>query len=197
MIALKDESYISPEQYLDLELTSPVKHEYIDGEIFAMAGSSDSHAALVRNAVFVLFSHLRGSDCQVYPQDIKAKIPKSRRYYYPDVIVTCDDRDKLDRYVKHHYKLIVEVLSDSTESFDRGLKFQDYRRAESLQEYVLISQDRMNVEVYRRKDAGRWELQAYAMGEDVEFVSVGVTCAIGDLYEDVVLPPEEPEPEEQ
>lgn len=196
MIAIKDESYISPEQYLELELTSPVKHEYIDGETFAMAGSSDSHAALVRNAVFVLFSHLRGSDCQVYPQDIKAKIHQRSRYYYPDVIVTCDDRDTLDRYVKQHYKLIVEVLSESTEAFDRGLKFQDYRRAESLQEYVLISQDRMNVEVYRRKDASRWELQAYQMGETVEFLSVGVTCPIGDLYEDVALPPEEPDLED-
>jgi Uma2 family endonuclease len=195
MIALKDESYISPEQYLDLELTSPVKHEYIDGEIFAMAGASDYHAMIVLNLSFILKEKLRGSNCRQLA-DVKAQIFRRPRYYYPDLMVTCDDRDKLDRYVKHHYKLIVEVLSDSTESFDRGLKFQDYRRAESLQEYVLISQDRMNVEVYRRKDAGRWELQAYERGEDVEFVSVGVTCAIDDLYEDVVLPPEEPEPEE-
>ncbi len=113
------------------------------------------------------------------------------------MIVTCDERDALDRYVKNHYNLIVEVLSDSTEAFDRGLKFQDYRRADSLQEYVLISQDRMNVEVYRRKDSGRWELQAYEMGEDVEFLSVGVTCAIGDLYEDVALPQQKPDSEEE
>jgi Uma2 family endonuclease len=195
MIALKDESYISPEQYLELELTSPVKHEYIDGEIFAMSGASDYHAMIVLNLSSILKGKLRGSNCRQLA-DVKAQIFHRPRYYYPDLMVTCDDRDKLDRYVKHHYKLIVEVLSDSTESFDRGLKFQDYRRAESLQEYVLISQDRMNVEVYRRKDAGRWELQAYERGEDVEFVSVGVTCAIGDLYEDVVLPPEEPESEE-
>lgn len=193
---MKDDSYISPEQYLELELTSPVKHEYIDGEIFAMAGSSDYHAMIVLNLSFILKGKLRGSNCRQLA-DIKVQVAQRPRYYYPDLMVTCDDRDKLDRYVKQHYKLIVEVLSDSTESFDRGRKFQDYRRAESLQEYVLISQDRMNVEVYRRKDAGRWELQAYAMGEDVEFVSVGVTCSIDDLYEDVVLPPEEPEPEEE
>lgn len=184
---------MSPEEYLALERTSPIKHEYIDGEIFAMAESSDVHAALVRNVVFVLFSQLRGSGCQVYPQDVKAKIAQRRRYYYPDVMVTCDDRDQDDRYVKQHYEFIVEVLSESTEAFDRGRKFEDYRRSEALEEYVLVSQDRMNVEVYRRQAAGRWELQAYQSGEVVEWVSVGVSCAIADLYEDVALVPEDPE----
>jgi Uma2 family endonuclease len=102
-------------------------------------------------------------------------------------MVTCDDRDRSDRYVKRYYKLIVEVLSDSTEAFDRGRKFEDYRRSPSLEEYVLVSQDRLNVEVYRRNTAGRWELQVSQKGDVVEFVSVGVSCAIEELYEDVVL----------
>ena len=87
--------------------------------------------------------------------------------------------------------MIIEVLSDSTEQFDRGSKFEDYRRSASLEEYVLISQDRMNVEVYRRNAADRWELQAYHQGDRVELVSIRLEFAIADLYEDVTLPPEE------
>jgi Uma2 family endonuclease len=182
---------LSPEEYLEWEEKSEIRHEYIDGEVYAMAGSSDDHAAIVRNVIMTVGPHFRGSGCSLYPQDIKAQVKGRSRLYYPDLMVTCDDRDKLDRYVKRHYKVIIEVLSDSTEGFDRGEKFADYRRSESLEEYVLVAQNRMSVEVYRRKAAGRWELQAYDRGSRVELVSVGVEFAIEDLYEDVNLPPEE------
>jgi Uma2 family endonuclease len=179
--------YLSPEDYLAGEALSAVKHEYIDGEIYAMAGSSDGHAAIVRNVIMTLGPHLRGTACSLYPQDIKAQIFDLSRFYYPDLMVTCDDRDRLDRYVKRHYKMIIEVLSDSTEGFDRGEKFEDYRRSPSLEEYVLISQNRINVEIYRRNAAGRWELEAYHGGDRVELISVGFGFAIESLYEDVVL----------
>ncbi len=182
---------LSPEEYLEWEEKSEVRHEYIDGEVFAMAGSSDNHAAIVRNIIMAMGPHLRGSACSLYPQDIKAKIKGSSRFYYPDLMVTCDDRDKLDRYVKRHYKTIIEVLSDSTERFDRGDKFADYRRSDSLEEYVLVSQNRVNVEIYRRNIAGRWELHAYSAGDRVELASIGLEFAIEDLYEDVTLPPNE------
>jgi Uma2 family endonuclease len=182
---------LSPEEYLEWEEKSEVKHEYIDGEVFAMAGSSGKHAVIVKNFILTVGPHLRGSGCDLYPQDIKAKVSRRKRYYYPDLMVTCDDRDKPDDYVKRHYKMIVEVLSDSTEKFDRGDKFEDYRRSQSLEEYVLISQNRMHVEVYRKNIAGRWELQAYYRGDRVELASIGLEFAIEDLYEDVTLPPEE------
>jgi Uma2 family endonuclease len=182
---------LSPEEYLEWEEKSEIRHEYIDGEVYAMAGSSDDHAAIVRNVIMTMGPHFRGSGCSLYPQDIKAQVKGRSRFYYPDLMVTCDDRDKLDRYVKRHYKVIIEVLSDSTEGFDRGDKFADYRRSPSLEEYVLISQNRMNVEVYRRKASGRWELQAYHAGDRVELASIGLEFAIEDLYEDVNLPPEE------
>jgi Uma2 family endonuclease len=182
---------LSPEEYLEWEEKSEIKHEYIDGEVYAMAGSSDNHAAIVRNVILTIGPQFRGSGCSRYPQDIKAQVKGRSRFYYPDLMVTCDDRDKLDRYVKRHYKVIIEVLSDSTEGFDRGDKFADYRRSESLEEYVLISQNRMNVEVYRKNIAGRWELQAYYRGDRVELASIGLEFAIEDLYEDVNLPPEE------
>ena len=101
--------------------------------------------------------------------------------------MTCDERDRADKYVKRHYKLIVEVLSDSTEAFDRGRKFEDYRRSESLEEYVLIAQDRISVDVFRLNAAGRWELENYGPGSVVELVSVGAKFAIEELYLDVEI----------
>ncbi len=188
---------LSPEEYLEWEEKSEIKHEYIDGEVFAMAGSSGKHALLVKNFILTVGPHLRGSGSDLYPQDVKAKVSHRSRFYYPDLMVTCDDRDKPDDYVKRHYKMIVEVLSDSTESFDRGNKFEDYRRSESLEEYVLVSQHRMRVEVYRKNVAGRWELQAYYSGDRVELVSLGLEFAIEDLYDDVTLPPEKEEETEE
>jgi Uma2 family endonuclease len=188
---------LSPEEYLEWEEKSEIKHEYIDGEVYAMAGSSGKHAAIVRNVIMTIGPHLRGSGCDLYPQDVKAKVALRSRYYYPDLMVTCDARDKPDDYVKRHYKLIIEVLSDSTEGFDRGEKFADYRRSESLEEYVLVAQNRMSVEIYRKKLAGRWEFQAYHAGDQVELVSLGLTFEIADLYEDVTLPPEEIEDDQE
>ncbi len=180
---------LSPEEYLEWEEKSETKHEYIDGQVFEMAGASDDHWTIVSSFSAILRSHLKGSDCRQLG-DVKAKISHRNRFYYPDLMVTCDDRDKLDRYVKRHYKVIIEVLSDSTEVFDRTEKFKDYRRSESLEEYVLISQTLMSVEVYRRQAAGLWQFQAYYAGDRVELVSLGLEFAIEDLYDDVTLPPE-------
>lgn len=178
---------LSPEEYLEWEERSEVRHEYIDGEVFAMAGSSDDHAAIVGNTFMALRPFVRKCGCRLFPQDVKARPKGLSRYYYPDLIVTCDERDRADKYVKRHYKLIVEVLSDSTEAFDRGRKFEDYRRSESLEEYVLIAQDRMSVDVFRLNAAGRWELEGYSAGDVVELVSVGARFAIEELYLDVEI----------
>ena len=178
---------LSPEEYLEWEERSEVRHEYIDGEVFAMAGSSDDHAAIVSNACVVLIPFARKYGCRLFPQDVKARPVGLSRFYYPDLMVTCDERDKSNRYVKRHYKLIVEVLSDSTEAFDRGRKFADYRRSDSLEEYVLIAQDRMSVDVFRRNTSGRWELEGYGAGSVVELVSVGARFAVEELYLDVEL----------
>ncbi len=145
---------LSPEEYLAWEEKAEVRHEYIDGEIFAMSGSSDDHATIVLNCSIVLTPFVRGAGCRIYPQDVKVKIHDQARYYYPDLLVTCDERDREDKYVKRHYKMIVEVLSASTEAFDRGKKFEDYRRSDALEEYLLVAQDRVSVDVFRRKPVG-------------------------------------------
>jgi Uma2 family endonuclease len=178
---------LSPEEYLEWEEKAEVRHEYIDGEVFAMSGSSDDHASIVLNCVLVLTPFVRGAGCRIYPQDVKAKIHDQSRYYYPDLLVTCDPRDREDKYVKRHYKLIVEVLSASTEAFDRGKKFEDYRRSMSLEEYVLVAQDRVAVDVFRRNGLGKWEFEGYGPGDVIELVSLGGKFAIEDLYEDVAI----------
>jgi Uma2 family endonuclease len=183
---------LSPEEYLAWEALADVRHEYINGDVFAMAGSSDDHAAIVGNAYATLRPFVRQcGGCRMFPQDVKARPEGLSRFYYPDLMVTCDERDRDDRYVKRHYKLIVEVLSESTEGFDRGQKFKDYGRSSSLEEYVLIGQDRMSVDVFRRGDLGRWEMESYGSGDVVELVSVGARFAIEELYLDVELIAEE------
>ncbi|BDI16015.1 hypothetical protein ANSO36C_18170 [Nostoc cf. commune SO-36] len=187
MVVSQSEYYISPEEYLEGEKVSEIKHEYIDGQVYAMAGASDAHVTVSMNVSMLLRNHLRGSGCRVYMLDMKAQIDIINRYFYPDVMVTCDTRDKEFEYFKRHPSLIIEVLSESTEGYDRGKKFASYRHLESLQEYVLISPDRMSVECFRRNEDGHWVLYPYEKGEEVHLASVDFRCAIAEIYEDVIL----------
>lgn len=187
MVTSRREYYISPEEYLEAEKSSQIKQEYIDGQVFAMAGASDAHVTISLNLSFLLRNHLRGKGCRVYALDMKAQIAALNCYYYPDVMVTCDARDREFEYFKKFPCLIVEVLSDSTEALDRGKKFANYRHLETLQEYVLISQDTMIVECFRRNQEGRWELFSFGKDEEVHLASVDFRCPIAAIYEDVTL----------
>lgn len=161
MVATPNSNYISPEDYLKAEESSPIKHEYRQGEVYAMAGASNDHVVISLNMASMLRNHLRGSGCQTYISDTKAHIESINIYYYPDVIVSCDRRDREFENFLRYPCLIVEVLSSTTEAFDRGDKFADYRKIDSLQEYVLVSQTRMNVEIFRRNPEGQWVLYSY------------------------------------
>jgi Uma2 family endonuclease len=185
MVAVSAFSDLSPDDYLAAEAASLIKHEYRDGEVYAMAGGTDAHVTIALNLWALLRAHLRNRGCRAYALDMKAHIEALNCFYYPDVMVTCDDRDLPSSTVKRHPCLIVEVLSDSTEAFDRGDKFTDYRHLDSLQEYVLISQTRQQVEVFRRNVEGLWVLHPFSEGEGVSLTSVGWEGAIADLYEDV------------
>lgn len=125
--------YLTPDKYLQMEEQSDIKHEYIDGYIYAMAGALDSHVTIAGNLFALLRNHVRGSGCRAYIADMKARIESLNRYYYPDVMVSCDERDRETAAYKRFPCLIVEVLSNSTEAFDRGDKFADYQTLESLQ----------------------------------------------------------------
>ena len=188
MIASPQQPQFTPDEYLHLEAQSNVKHEYIDGQIYAMAGASDSHVTIALNLATLLRSHVRGSGCRVYISDMKARIEALNRFYYPDILVTCDPRDLETSTYKQFPTLIVEVLSDSTEAFDRGDKFADYQSLESLREYVLINTKRQRVECCRRSDEGLWVLQFYTPAQtSFRLDSIGFEGTLDLLYEDVLF----------
>ncbi|MCC3606755.1 MAG: Uma2 family endonuclease [Microcoleus sp. PH2017_29_MFU_D_A] len=187
MVANQSQNYISPEEYLKLEELSQIKHEYIQGEIYARAGASDAHVTVAGNLLALLRNHVRGSGCRAYMSDMKARIESRNIYYYPDVMVTCDERDKAFQSFKRHPCLIIEVLSTGTEGFDRGDKFADYQELETLQEYVLISQKRQRVECFRRNAEGLWVLYSYTQGSEIHLASVDFRTSMDSIYEDVIF----------
>ena len=186
MTVSKSQTFLSTEEYLAAEQDSFIKHEYIQGQVYAMEGASDAHVTVAGNLFALLRNHLRATGCRVYMADMKAQIESANVFYYPDVMVTCDARDRNSTYFKRYPCLIVEVLSPTTEAFDRGNKFADYRRLETLQEYVLINPETMSVECFRRNSEGLWVLYPYGEGEEVRLASVNFSCLIADLYEDVL-----------
>ncbi|MDJ1171642.1 Uma2 family endonuclease [Roseofilum sp. BLCC_M154] len=180
---------ISVPDYLEGEKLSPIRHEYIGGQIFAMSGGSEEHNRIAGNIYTRLLIHLRGSGCKTFMSDMKVNMPIARDtadlFYYPDVMVTCDPEDR-EKYYKTSPCLIVEVLSPSTESLDRREKRLNYQSLPSLQEYVLVSQTEMKVEVYRRKTDGNWSLEILELDDSLELNSVGLSLTMADIYDEVL-----------
>lgn len=188
MIAQLNSPFLTPEQYLAAEAQSTLKHEYINGEVVAMAGASQNHGLIVTNLVALLRPQLRVSGCRLFSSDMKVNVSRRNCFYYPDLVVSCDDRDRAAAQPYLQYPtLIIEVLSDSTESFDRGEKFLDYGTIPSLQEYCLISQKHQRVEQFHRQNAQQWLLTHHSSDAELMFQSLGCKVAIADIYEDVVF----------
>jgi len=156
MEAAKPAEVVSVKDYLAGEHGSAVRHEYVGGAVYAKAGASDEHIALSMNLAFALRNHLRGTSCRVQMSEGKARLRLAGEeiFYYPDVMVLCDTRDT-DRYFKRFPKVVIEVLSETTEAIDRREKFLSYRQIETLQEYVLVAQDKMEMTVFRRES--QWQ----------------------------------------
>ncbi len=179
-------SYYDEADYLANERAATTRHEYVAGEVFAMAGATKRHGTLALNAAITLRQHLRGRPCGVWMADMKVRVRADAAYYYPDVVVTCDASDLGPEAPKDYLEaptLVVEVLSESTEPVDRREKWLSYRRLPSLTEYVLIDQERAWVEVFRRTPAG-WTQDIYEAGETVRLESVDLTLAMAELYAD-------------
>ena len=177
----------SPEDYLAWEHEQPFRNEYVDGEVFAMSGASDAHGTAAGNLFAGLHAHLRGSPCKTFIADMKVHVEAANSFFYPDILVTCDPRDRAPEasHVKRHPLLIVEVLSPSTEAYDRGNKFAAYRRLESLQEYVLVSIDERRIEVFRRDGTGHWVLYPFALDEDLALASIDFRCPAAEVFEGI------------
>ena len=179
---------ISPEEYLALERQAETKSEYLDGEIFAMTGASRKHNRLSVNLTVALDSQLRDKGCEVYANQMRVKVSVTGLYTYPDVIVVCGEPQFEDAEVDTllNPTLIIEVLSKSTEDYDRGTKFLHYRALPSLREYILIAQNRIHVEHHLRQNDA-WLLTETDLREDViELPSVGARLALTEIYDRVL-----------
>ncbi|MGH8582024.1 MAG: Uma2 family endonuclease [Gammaproteobacteria bacterium] len=179
MSILKRNVVTPPEEYLEGEKYSEVKHEYVNGHIYAMVGVSRAHNQITLNLAAALKTHLRGTPCRVFISDIKVR--KDNIFYYPDVVVTCDETRRHEYYVEEPV-LVVEVLSPSTEARDGLDKRLVYQSIPTLQEYVLLAQDKREAQLYRRAPEG-WDLETYGPNEDVRLTAIDFTCPIETIYE--------------
>lgn len=184
---------LDADAYLGWEATQSERHEYFQGKVFAMAGGTQNHNTVALNAVVALRSHLKGTPCKVFMFDVRVQVAAVDAYFYPDVVVNCQPRAATDGQALSVDApvLVVEVLSDSTATWDRGGKFAAYRQMPSLQEYVLIDPQARTVELYRRNAAQRFELYAWdALNPGpCEFASVGLQWPLADVFEGVELDP--------
>ena len=188
MIAVRDQPRMSPDEYLEWEATQTVRHEYLNGVAYDMTGGTLAHNTVAINLTTLLKELVRSQGCKLFMANAKVQLPAADQpYFYPDVAVTCHPEDKQATKFIRHPCLVVEVLSPGTEAFDRGDKFGHYRTLSSLQEYVLVSSERMSIEVFRLNERGKWELTPYSTGETLQLTSVGFECPLERLYEDLEL----------
>lgn len=180
-------------EYLAWESEQPIKHEYIHGQVCAMAGGTLPHNDIAVNLTSALRLFLRGTGCKVRMADAKVQVSAAGPYFYPDLVVSCDDRDQRAIEAISYPKCIVEVLSPSTAGFDRGDKFRYYRRIPTLEEYVLIDAEKVGIDCYRKTIAGKWELTAYPDDAAdpnqpiLELISLNFACPLSLVYEEVEL----------
>ena len=178
-------SVFTADDYLAWEALQPDRHEFINGEVFAMAGAEDRHVTVTMNLAFALRQHLSGSPCKTYMSDMRLHVAAANSYVYPDVLVTCSTLDLASPMVKTEPKLIIEVLSPSTAAYDRGLKFSYYRHIASLQEYVLLDLDTRCTDCYRKGADGLWVLHPFARNEAVHLASVNLDIPAQQLFAEV------------
>ncbi|MBD2483650.1 Uma2 family endonuclease [Planktothrix sp. FACHB-1365] len=173
------------EAYLEWEATQELRHEYVDGKILAMTGGSIPHNDIALNLYTALRPHLRQRGCRVNVSDVKVQTHQNSRYFYPDLVITCDPEDLKSRKFIQNPKVIVEVLSPSTASYDCTKKLKYYRQISSLQEYMLIDSESISVEVYHRGEGKMWYYYGYENGDVIALKSIEFECPMELLYEGI------------
>lgn len=186
MIATSQPNKMTVEEYFAWEAQQDIRYEYLEGDVLGMTGGTIPHNDIALNLYRAVYPLVRSRGCRVNVADVKVQVTPTI-YCYPDLVVSCDDRDRQAIKLIQFPKLIVEVLSPSTETGDRGRKFTHYRTLATLQEYVLIDSERISVECYRRGEGRLWLYTPYTAGDEIILESIGLTCAIELLYEDVQL----------
>ncbi|MEO1132020.1 MAG: Uma2 family endonuclease [Cyanobacteria bacterium J06639_1] len=178
---------LSPDDYFAWEETQSERHEYLDGEVYAMSGGAINHSDISGNVLALLKAHMRGRGCKVLNSDARVNIYGTTDYVYPDLSVTCDDRDKTTLQYITYPCVVVEVLSPATEAYDRGRKFKMYRHNPRLQEYVLVDSEAIEIELFRRTEQDTWKILNYQAGDRVELKALDFTFPIEVIYEDIVF----------
>ena len=181
--------FLTPEQYLDLERAAETRSEFHAGAIFAMAGGTANHSTLASELIILLGQQLRGRRCFIHGSDLRLYVPAGDLFTYPDLTVVCGERRLLGNDCLLNPTLIAEVLSPSTEAYDRGQKFENYQTIDSLQEYLLVAQDRPRLDLLTRQPDHRWILSfAAGLNSELELPSIGCRLRLRDVYQNVDLP---------
>ena len=183
-------SQFTPEEYLAIDRQSEHKNEYFDGEIFAMTGASRKHNLISINVATSLNSQLADRDCEVYASDMRVKVSPTGLCTYPDVVVVCGEPQFEDKEIDTllNPTAILEVLSKTTEGYDRGDKFEHYRSIESLSEVMLIAQDKHHVEHYKRQEGSQWILtETNSLQDRIKLTSINCELALSDVYKKVSI----------
>jgi Uma2 family endonuclease len=194
-MALRKEHWISPEEYLEIDRASiGVKYEYMDGQMYAMAGGTVNHAEIALNLLIALRAHLGNGPCHAFSSDVRVQVAEEK-YYYPDVTVSCNPEDwqQGTNDIVCTPRLIVEVLSPSTEAFDRGKKFRAYQACPSVEKYVLIRTAYQEIEIFNRQEGNLWTYRRFGPGQEVELLSIGLTISLAAIYNRTDVPEQEPE----
>lgn len=191
MIATKENfPQMTPGEYFSWEEKQLEKHELIDGQVYAMSGGSVNHSRIAIRFATMVDTHLDASSCITGNSDLRVNIVGTNNYIYPDVSATCDDRDKITPQYITYPCLIVEVLSPSTETYDRSSKFRLYRKNPNLQDYLLVSSTAIEMDLYHKNEAGDWLIINYQEGDTVELKSINLSFAIEQIYRNLDLTPE-------
>jgi Uma2 family endonuclease len=192
-MAVRKEHWISPEEYLEIDRASTdVKYEYMDGQMYAISGGTRNHGRIAMNLAAIVDAHLGDGPCRAYASDVRVQVAESK-YYYPDLTVTCNPEDMSgDEDMIYFPRLVVEVLSPSTETRDRGEKFRAYQKCPSIEEYVLIRTEYQEVEIFNRQ-GDIWTYRRFEPGQDVELRSISLTIPLAVLYRRTDVPEQEPD----
>ena len=177
---------MSVEEYLELEQQNEQRHEYIDGYMYALAGGTLNHSVISANVGRIIGNALLDGPCRVYSSDARVRLSNSR-YVYPDVSVSCDERERGDDHALLYPKVVIEVLSPGTEAYDQGKKFDYYRTCPTLQEYILIDSQRLAVDVFRRANNHLWSFYPYREQDQVVIACLNIEISLHDIYRHVQL----------
>ncbi|MFM2066519.1 MAG: hypothetical protein RLZZ584_1428 [Pseudomonadota bacterium] len=176
---------MSADEFLAWDAGQTLRHEFLQGEVYLMAGGEDRNATVAGNLYIALRAHLRGTPCRAYGSDVKLRVETADAFFYPDLMVTCSAADLADRLIKREPVLVAEVLSPSTAGYDRGRKFAAYRQLPSLAEYLLVDVDQQRCDLFRRNAEGLWVLHPVEPGQALSLASVDLVIEPAELWADL------------